>query len=98
MYPVLFFKAVLQRDGAVEYQPSRSRIHVVHTEVAQPQELEGRRRLGSGQEGLGLAAGEDFQRGGIETVEKILIPGVGIGIQEKAVVQPWPSPPSGWCP
>ena len=59
----LFFEAVLQTDGAVEYQCAGLGV-LVGAEVAQTQELEAVGGRGFRQAGLQFAVVEHFQRAG----------------------------------
>ena len=63
-------EAVLQADGAVEYQMIGTAILAVGAEVAKTHELVGGRSLGGFQAGFHLAAGEDLQRIKIIPVRK----------------------------
>ena len=75
-------EGVLQTDGAVEHKMVGSGILAVGAEVAQTHELEGGGSLDVGQGGLQLAAGENFQRTGVQAGQIILACSIGIGVVE----------------
>ena len=53
---------------------------LIRTEVAEPHELVGSRGGGPFQTGFDLAAGENFQRVGIQAIKEVLVCGVRLRV------------------
>ena len=88
-YLFVGFKAVLQANGAVEYQVAGPTVLAVGAEVAQTHELVGSGSLCVLQTLFHLTAGEHFQGVGIQTSQEVLACGIGIGIVEQIAVLPY---------
>ena len=82
-YSVLF-KGVLERDGTVEYEMAGGAVLVVGGKVAETQELEAIRRGAVLERLFHLAAGEHFERIGVQAVDEVLAGASGSG-SEKSI-------------
>ena len=86
LYLLTGLEAVLQADGAVEYQMLGGGVLAVGGKVALTHELIALAGLSADQGGFHLTAGQNLQRIRIQAGQEILAGGIGISIVEQVVV------------
>ena len=79
-------KAILQADAPVKHKFTGLAVFAVGAEVAKTHKLICFRCFGVFQALFHLTAGENFQRVGVQTGQKVLSCGIGIGIVKKVAV------------